>query len=179
MAHGDEQAPAAHGDVAHAATEAGAHGSEGGAFPPFDASLFASQLFWFALTFGALYWVLSRYVLPKVSAVLAERAATVQGDLDAAAIQSAAAEDARAAIEKATAKARADARTMIDKARADMTAKLSAEQEEAEARLSTRIRAAEAKVSAERAKALDEVPALAETLARDIADRLAPKGARA
>lgn len=169
---------AAHGDAAHAA-EAGAHGGEhaSSAFPPFDSSLFASQLFWFALTFGALYWVLSRYVLPKVSAVLAQREATVKGDLDAAAIQSAAAEDARAAMEKATAKARADARAMIDKARADMTAKLTAEQEQAEARLAERIRASEEKVGAARAKALSEVPGIAESLARDIADRIV--GARA
>lgn len=172
-------APGAASDAVHAAADAGAHGGEAAVFPPFDATTFASQLFWFALTFGALYFILSRFVLPKVSTVLAQRQATVKGDLDAAAIQSAAAEDARAAMEKSTAKARNDARTMIEKARADMTAKLAAEQEAAEARLSTRIRAAEAKVDAERAKALSEVPAMAEALAQEIADRLAPKGARA
>ncbi len=166
-------------DAAHAAAGAGAHGGEAaGTFPPFDLTTFASQLFWFALTFGALYWVLSRFVLPMVGAVLAQRAATVKGDLDAAAIDAAAAEDARIASERATAKARADARAMVDKARADMTAKLAAEQAEAEARLATRIRAAEAKVEAERQKALSEVPALAAALARDIADKLAPIGAR-
>lgn len=160
-------------DAAHAAVEAGAHGGEAaGTFPPFDAATFASQLFWFALTFAALYFVLSRLVLPKVSSVLAQRAATVKSDIDAAAIQSAAAEDARVAMERATAKARSDARTMIDKARADTTAKLAAEQEAAEARLSTRIRAAEAKVDSERQKALAEVPAMAGALARDIADKL-------
>ncbi len=175
--HSAEIEPAAHGDAVNAAAAADAHGGEPGVFPPFDAATFASQLFWFVLTFGALYFVLSRYVLPKVSAVLARRAATVQGDLDAAAIQSAAAEQARAASERATATARADARAMIDKARADMAAKLGAEQEAAEARLSTRIRAAEAKVEAERGKALGQVPAMAEALARDIATKLTPKSA--
>ncbi len=160
-------------DAAHPAADAGAHGGEAaGTFPPFDATTFASQLFWFALTFAALYFVLSRLVLPKVSSVLAQRAATVKSDIDAAAIQSAAAEDARVAMERATAKARSDARTMIDKARADTTAKLAAEQEAAEARLSTRIRAAEAKVDSERQKALAEVTAMAGALARDIADKL-------
>ncbi len=159
------------------ATAAGEHAA-GGAFPPFDATLFASQLFWFALTFGSLYFIVSRFVLPKVASVLAQRAATVKGDLDAAAIQSAAAEDARAAMERGAAKARNDARAMIEKARADMQAKLTAEQESAEARLATRIRAAEAKVDAERAKALAEIPAIAANLAREIADKLAPMGAR-
>ena len=166
---------ATHGaDAAHAAASgAGEHGAAA-AFPPFDASLFPSQLFWFAVTFATLYYVVSRIILPKVSTVLAQRAATVKGDLDAAAIQGAAADDARAAMERATAKARADARAMIDAARADMTAKLTAEQEQAEARLSARIKAAEAKVSQARSKALGEIPGLAETLARAIADKLAP-----
>lgn len=164
--------PLASTEAGHAA-DAAAHGGEAsGAFPPFDASLFESQLFWFALTFGALYYIVSRFVLPKVGSVLAQRAATVKGDLDAAAIQSAAAEDARSAMEQAIAKARADARAMIDKARADIIAKLSAEQEAAQARLTTRIRAAEAKVDTERQKALGEVPVIAEALARDIADKI-------
>jgi F-type H+-transporting ATPase subunit b len=169
---------AAAAQLSESASEA-AHGAEQVAFPPFDPTLFPSQLVWFALTFGALYFILSRFALPKVASVLAQRAATVKGDLDAAAIQSAAADDARTAMERASAKARADARAMIDAARADVQAKLSAEQEQAEARLSERINAAEAKVDAERKKALAEVPAMAEGLARDIADKLAPAGARA
>jgi len=166
-------------DAAHGAADA-AHGAEaagheaGGAFPPFDATTFASQLFWFVLTFAALYFVLSRFVLPQISSVLAKRAGTIAGDLDQAAQKSAAAEDARAAMEKAKAKARSDARAMIDAARADVTAKLTAEQEAAETRLIARITAAEGKVAEARAKALADVPGIAEALARDIADKLAP-----
>lgn len=170
------EAAAVHGDAAHAAAEAGAHGG-GSAFPPFELSLFASQLFWFAVTFVVLYVILSRVVLPRIGSVQARRAATVKGDLDAAAIQGAAADDARAAMERATAKARADARAMIEKARLDMQAKLTAEQEAAEKRLADKIEAAEAKVNAARQQALAEVPKIAETLGRDIADKLA--GARA
>jgi F-type H+-transporting ATPase subunit b len=77
-------------------------------------------------------------------------------------------------MERAVAKARADARAMVDAARADMTAKLNAEQEAAEKRLTDRIGAAEARVDAARQKALGEVPALADQLARDIADKIAP-----
>ena len=164
--------------IEHAAeaTDAAAHGGEHAAagFPPFDASTFASQLFWFAITFGALYFVLSRYVLPKIGAVLEQRAGTIKSDLDTAAEKSADAEHARANMEKAMAKARADARAMVEAARAEVTAKLSAEQEAAEKRLGERIAQAEAKVDAARQKALAEVPALAETLAREIADKLAP-----
>jgi len=163
---------AAHGaaDAAHGAA-AGGH-EAGGAFPPFDSSLFASQLFWFVVTFGALYFILSRVVLPQIASVQAKRAGTVASDLDQAAQKSAEAEAARANMEKAVAKARADARAMIDAARADVTAKLTAEQEAAEKRLTDKIGAAEARVDAARKQALAEVPSIAEQLARDIADKL-------
>ncbi|MGH6951393.1 MAG: F0F1 ATP synthase subunit B [Vitreimonas sp.] len=185
--HGPEAASHA-ADAAHApetaghAADAAAHGGEhaaAGVFPPFDASTFASQLFWFVLTFGALYFVLSRYVLPKIGGVLEKRAGTIKGDLDQAAEKSAEAEHARANMEKAVAKARADARAMVDAARAEVTAKLTTEQEAAEKRLAERIAAAEGKVDAARQKALAEVPGLAETLARDIADKIAPAKAQA
>lgn len=162
-------------DAAHAAAEAGAHGGEaGGGFPPFEAELFATQLFWFALTFLALYLVVSRFVLPRVGSVLERRAGAVRTDLDLAAQKSADAEEARAEMERAIAKARSDARAMIEAARADITAKLTAEQEAAEKRLAERIAASEGRVEAARQKALAEVPALAEALARDIADKLTP-----
>ena len=168
--------PHAATDAAHgAAADAAAHGGEaGGAFPPFDASTFGTQLFWFALTFLLLYLVVSRFVLPRVASVLERRAGAVKNDLDQAAQKSADAEEARATMERATAKARSDARAMIEAARADITAKLTAEQEAAEKRLAERIAAAEGRVDAARQKALAEVPALAEGLAREIADKLTP-----
>jgi F-type H+-transporting ATPase subunit b len=176
------QAAAQTADAAHASEAAGnvagaaAHGGEHatGVFPPFDASTFASQLFWFFITFAALYLVLSRHVLPMIGAVLEKRAAAIKADLDQAAHKSAEADHARTNVEKAVAKARADARAMVDAARAEVTAKLAAEQEAAEKRLGERIAQAEAKVDAARQKALAEVPALAEALARDIADKIAP-----
>ena len=166
-------------EAAHGADAAAAHGAEGGAFPPFDATTFGTQLFWFVLTFAALYFVLSRVVLPQITAVLAKRAGTIKSDLDEAAQKSAAAEQARVDMEKAVAKARADARALVDAARADVTAKLTAEQEAAEQRLTKKIEEAEAKVDAERKKALAEVPSIAEALARDIADKFAPANASA
>jgi F-type H+-transporting ATPase subunit b len=155
-----------------APASAGAEGAT--VFPPFDPTLFASQLVWFALCFIALYLIMSRFVLPKVGATLATRAGTIESDLDQAAQKSARAEEARVSMEKEVTKARADARAMVEAARAEVQARLAAEQEAAEARIAERINAAEARVSAAKQKALAEVPALADGLARDIADRIAP-----
>lgn len=164
-------------DAPHAAVEgAGGHGAEAsGAFPPFDLSLFSSQLFWFALTFGALYFVLAKVALPKVGSVLAKRAGTIQGDLDAAAQKSADADAARTGMEQATAKARNDARTMIEAQRAAVTAELAEEQAKAEAALNDRTGVAEARIAKARASALAEVDTLAADLAADIVRRILPR----
>lgn len=172
--HADPQATT---EAAHGAADAAAHGGEAAAFPPFDATLFASQIIWFVITFATLYFILSRFVLPQIASVLAKRAGTIQSDLDEAAQKSAAAEQARVDMERAVAKARADGRAMVEAARADVTAKLAADQEAAEKRLATKIAEAEAKVDVARKKALAEVPAIAEALARDIAEKLAPANA--
>lgn len=160
-------------DAAHGAADAAAHGGgHEASFPPFDASLFASQLVWFALTFGVLYFVLSRFVLPKVQTVLDKRAATLKGDLDAAAAESAAAEAARIDMERTAAQARAQARRMIDEERAAATAALAADQAKADAELSAQGATAEKRIAELRAKALTEVGAVADDLARDIVQRL-------
>jgi F-type H+-transporting ATPase subunit b len=150
-----------------------AHGAEGAtAFPPFDPSLFPSQIVWFVLSFVALYLILARYLLPRIGATLERRESAIAGDLESAAQKSAEAESAREAMERAVAKARADARALVDAARAEVTAKLNAEQEAADARLAERISAAEARIDAAKQKALSEVPTLADGLARDIADKI-------
>jgi F-type H+-transporting ATPase subunit b len=163
-------------EAAHGAADAAAHGGEHatGVFPPFDASTFASQLVWFAITFGVLYIVLSRFVLPQIGGVLEARAGKIAEDLGLAAQKSADADEARTAMDRAIAKARADGRAMVEAARADMQAKLTAEQAQAEVRLTERIEAAEKRVGEARAKALAEVPGIADTLARDIAAKLVP-----
>jgi F-type H+-transporting ATPase subunit b len=162
------------------AAEAAAHGGEhAGAFPPFDASLFAHQLVWFAITFVLLYLILSRVALPRVGAVLERRAATVQGDLNAAHKAGEAAEASRIAAEQARAKAHAEARKLIDDMRADAAKTLADEQAKADAVLADKAAAAETRISAASAAAMSNVQAMADDLSREIVAKLLPSGARA
>src|SRR5262249_28727337 len=112
------------------AQESAAAAAESTSFPPFDPTLFASQLFWFALCFIALYLLMSRLALPKVGAVIAAREGVLKTDRDGAATSTAEAEHARASMEKALAKARNDARTLVDDMRAKVQSQLNAEQAE-------------------------------------------------
>jgi F-type H+-transporting ATPase subunit b len=154
-------------DAAHGAAEHGA-----ASFPPFDASLFPHQLFWFAVSFIALYYVMSRMALPKVAEVIAARAKTVKTDLDAAAAASNAADEARKAADAAAEAGRSKARAAVDAARAEAAAELAAEQAKVEKRLSDRAAVAEKRIAETRQKALAEVGPIANDLAKDIVARV-------
>jgi F-type H+-transporting ATPase subunit b len=159
------------GEAAQGAAE---HGAEHGAasFPPFDASLFPHQLFWFAVSFLVLYYVMSRMALPKVAEVIATRAKTVKTDLDAAAAASSAADEARKATDASAEAGRAKARAVVDAARAEAQAQLAAEQAKVERRLADRAAVAEQRIKETRQKALADVAPIASDLAKDIVARV-------
>jgi F-type H+-transporting ATPase subunit b len=153
----------------HAADAAG-HATEGASsgFPPFDASLFSSQIFWFWVAFGALYIVLASVVIPRIAKTLAHRRGAIEGDLKAAADQTAAAQAARLQAEKASADARAQARKTVEEMRAinnDVLAKADAE---ANVAANTKIAAAEATIAASRAAAMASISETIGDLASDI-----------
>jgi F-type H+-transporting ATPase subunit b len=155
------------------AAEAAAEAAEGKkTFPPFDASLFPHQLFWFVLSFVALYAIMAKVALPRIAAVIAARDAQVKSDIDAAAKASAQAEEARKAAEAGAAAARTKAREMIDGMRAEAIAGFAAEQAKVEKALSARGVAAEKRIAETRAKAMAEVGPIAADLAKDIAARV-------
>lgn len=161
---------------AEAAAEVG-HGAEGaheaaGAFPPFDAALFPHQLFWFVVSFVALYLIMANVVLPKIEGVLATRAAKIKGDLDAASKAGADAEAARLAADKSAADARAKARETVDLMRAKAQAEFAAEQAKVEKTIAERAAAAEITLGETRRTAMADVPGIAESLAKDIVARV-------
>ncbi len=91
--------------AAQAAEQAHGLSGEKAAFPPCDPTHFASNLFWLALTFAMLYWLMSKVALPRLGSVLEERADTIGRDLDQAAEMQGKAEDMAQAYEKAVAEA--------------------------------------------------------------------------
>ncbi len=74
------------------------------------------QVVWGAIIFIVLYIVASRFALPKVGAVLEERAAHIARDLEAAQASKAQADSGMAEATAAIAKARNEAQTAINSA---------------------------------------------------------------
>ena len=145
--------------------EAAGHAAEAGSagMPQLDFSTWGNQIFWLIVTLVVIYLILSKIALPRVGAVLADRAGTIANDIAAAEELKEKAKAAEAAYDKALADARAEASRIVEATRAEITAELKAATAKADEQIAAK--------AAESAKVLDEIRAgaleAAETVARD------------
>jgi F-type H+-transporting ATPase subunit b len=130
-------------------------------FPPFDASNFASQLLWFAITFAVLYYLMAKVALPRLGAIIEGRRDRIAADLDAAERLKGESEDAARSYEKALAQARAKASAIAEQARAAAKAKADAQRAETERALAEKLAAAEIRIADIKNRALAEVGSIA------------------
>ena len=130
-------------------------------FPPFDASTFASQLLWFAITFAVLYYVMAKVALPRLAGIIEGRRDRVAADLDTAERLKGEAEDAARNYEKALGQARANATNIAESSRAAAKTKADAQRSETERELTAKLAAAEARIAEIKDRALAEVGSIA------------------
>ena len=133
---------------------------------------FASQLFWLLITFGLIYFVIGRGMLPKVQSTVDMRDQRIAGDLQAA-------EAARAAADAAEEEYRVRAETnraealKVTQAAKDASARESEQRlKAADAEINGRVEAAEAQIRAAAAAAMSDVEQVAAEAAQDLVARL-------
>lgn len=147
-----------------------AHGGEhgGSTFPPLDSSTFPSQLLWLVVFFGALYYILSRVLLPKISSILETRKMRIDGDLARAQALKEETEAAIKSYEKALADARTRANDIAKDTRDNVTKDVDLEQSKVNASLGQKISQAEARIAASKATAMASVGSIAEEATAEI-----------
>ena len=163
------------GSATDPGTTQAAVGQDGGAhsnFPPFDPSTFASQLVWFAIAFGFLYWYMSKRGLPQLGAVIDARKARIASDLDEATAMQQKADAAAAAHEKTLAEARAKAQSLAQVARDAAAADAQAKRQTLEDELAVKLAASEREIARMRADAMANVADVARDAAGAIVERL-------
>jgi len=158
-------------------TQVGQDGAAHSNFPPFDPSTFASQLVWFAIAFGFLYWYMSKRGLPQLGAVIEGRKAQIARDLDEATAMQQKAEAAAAAHEKTLAAARAKAQSLAQAARDAAAADAQAKRQALEDDLAAKLAAAERDIAMTRARAMANVSEVAHDAAGAIVERLGGRAA--
>ena len=140
--------------------------------PQLDISTFSTQIVWLVITFSALFIIMWRVAVPRISDALEQRQKRMDDNLNKAAEFKKEAEAAIEAYEKSLAEARDSAHSAI----ADANAKLLDETAAKDAELGTKLKAmlseSEASIAKATEDAMDNVRVVAEEVASAAAERL-------
>jgi F-type H+-transporting ATPase subunit b len=122
----------------------------------------APQIIWLIITFGILYLLMVKVVLPRIGGVIDARAAHIAKDLA----------EAIAAYEQALAEAKQKAHAIIDAGRTKLKEEMAAERGKLDQELGKKSAEAEARINAAKVSAMKEVSAVAADVAADIVRQL-------
>ncbi|MGE0752939.1 MAG: F0F1 ATP synthase subunit B [Variibacter sp.] len=148
----------------------GEHGPK--TFPPFDQQTFASQLVWLVIAFVALYALMAKVALPRVSSILQARRDRIAGDLAEAERHRQESEAAGAAYEKALADARNRAQAIANETRDKLMSEAETNRKALESKLNTQLADAEKTIAATKASAMNNVRGVAVDATKAIVERL-------
>lgn len=140
--------------------------------PQFDPAVWPPQLVWLAISFVALYYLMARVALPKVTEVLEEREFRINESLRKAEALKQQAEDAVAAYEKLMADARVKASEQLNAVRDRAAAEAAERHAELGERLAKQVAEAENRIGAARAQALTHIREVAVTVTGAAIERL-------
>lgn len=140
--------------------------------PQFDPSTFASQIFWLVVTFVALYLLMARLVLPRITDILGQREDRIDGNLRRAEGLKEEADQVLAAYQKAISDARHQAQAAMAQAAAEITASATRRESEFGRKMAAETAAAETRIRAAKTQALADVRGIAAEVAAMMAVKL-------
>ena len=136
---------------------------------------FGNQIFWLVVGLVAIYLLLTKIALPRISAVLAERSGTISNDLAAAEDLKRQAVEAEAAYDQALQDARSEAQRISDEARAAIKSDLDAAIAEADKKIAAKSAESESQIAEIRDNAATSVRDVAREVAGEIVSALGGK----
>ena len=131
-----------------------AFAAESGGMPQLNPEFWVSQIFWLTLTFGILYVVLSKLILPKISNNLESRKSQILENIEAAEKQR---EDSEAKLEeyeKIISKSKLEAKNIFSQSREKVLKDISAKREVLDKQIDEEISKAEHEINNLRKSAL-------------------------
>ena len=143
-----------------------------GAFPPFNKTTFASQLFWLVIVFVLLYALMAKVALPRVGAIIENRQKRIADDIADAGKLKVQSDEAIAAYEKALADARARAQAIANETRDKQAAAAEATRKKLEGELNAKLADAEKTIAATKKAAMENVRGIAADATKAIVERL-------
>lgn len=147
--------------------------AESGGLPQLDVNTYASQLFWLAVFFVVIYVFMRTVGIPRVTAILEERKARIDSDLDEAQRIRRDAEEAMKGYQATLADAHGKARTLLAETHEKNAAALTAQTQAATKEFDRQVAGAIDRIEAARKNALAGLRDVTLGLAAEITTKVA------
>ena len=121
--------------------------AESGGMPQLNPEFWISQIFWLTITFGILYIVLSKLILPKISANLELRKSLIQENIEAAEKQRENSESKLKEYEEIILKSKSDAKNIFKETREKALKDINSKRETLEKQIDEEIKKAEKEIN--------------------------------
>jgi len=141
-------------------------------FPPFNKETFASQLFWLAFFFIALYVIIARLAIPRIGGIVQARRDRIEGDIGEANRFKDQSDAALKAYEKSLADARGRAQQLAGETRDKLNAEAEEKRKRLEGQLNAKLAEAEKAIAVTKSDAMANVRGIAVDTASAIVQRL-------
>lgn len=140
--------------------------------PQLDISTFSTQIVWLVISFAALFLIMWRVAVPRISDALEQRQTRLDDNLNKAAELKKEAEAAIEAYEKSLSEARETAHSVIAETNAMLAAESATKDAELSAQVKSMLSESEASIAKATEEAMSNVREVAEEVATAAAERL-------
>ena len=135
--------------------------AESGGMPQLNPEFWISQIFWLTLTFGILYMVLSKLILPKISANLESRKSQIQDNIEAAEKQREDSESKLKEYEEIVFKSKLEAKKIFKDSRERVIKDINNKKETLEKQINEEIKKTEKEIEVVKKKAPEKINKIA------------------
>ena len=146
--------------------------AESGGMPQLNPEFWISQIFWLTLTFGILYIVLSKLILPKISANLELRKTQIQENIDAAEKQRESSESKLKEYEEIILKSKLKAKNVFKEAREKVLKDINSKKEILDKQIDEEISNAEKEINTLKKGAAEKINKIAIETSSDLLKKL-------
>ena len=146
--------------------------AESGGMPQLNPEFWISQIFWLTITFGILYLVLSKFILPKISSNLELRKSKIQENIEAAEKQRESSEIKLKEYDEIILKSKIEAKNIFKNAREKIIKDINSKKEILDKQIDDEISNAEQEIEALRKVAAEKINKIAIETSSDLLKKL-------
>ena len=146
--------------------------AESGGMPQLNPEFWISQIFWLTLTFGILYVVLSKLILPKISANLELRKSQIQENVEAADKQRESSETKLKEYDNIILKSKLEAKNIFNDAREKVIKDINSKKETLDKQIDVEIQKAEKEIDLLRKSAPEKINKIAIETSSELVKKL-------